>query len=321
MLAHRRKEPIVFNARRLGITSSLVVLVLVPVLVLASVALAATPAKVLGSPRNEIDPTKESGNLAYGLGRAGHPNQFDVYLKKAGTSTRIKVNATGTQAANPNIDIGNTTLGDVLAFAQWSGGDADLKLWDIANGGRRNPPPGVNTNAGEWKPSIDGDHLLFGRGPAHQRYMTKVVLYDLTTNTPTIVDTAPTNGIVFPGIVNGDWATWTECSPSDCRAWRYQISLAAKTEVPSSARLIYTSAIGTDGTVWYVQSGIGCGANVKIRRHALAMAPTTLVDLPPGIDVNINDLDDSVSTRQVFFSRVNCSNVNNWNLYRVPGDG
>ncbi len=289
--------------------------------VLADLAVAATPVKVLRTPRNEIEPTKEAGNLAHGLGRAGHPNQFDLYLKRPISSARIKVNAPGTQAWHSNIDIANAFFGDVLIFSQKGAGDADIKLWDIDAGGRTNPPPGVNTNAGESKPSIDGNHLLFGRGPAKQFYMTKIVLYDLVMNTATVIDTAPANGIVYPGIVNGDWASWTECGRSACRAWRYQISLADRTPVPSNARLIYTSAIGQDGTVWFVQSGIGCGANVKIRRHAVgSLAATTWVDFSPGIDANISDLDDSVASRQVYFSRVNCKNVNNWDLFRVPGD-
>ncbi len=282
---------------------------------------AATPVKVLKTPRNEIDPTAESGHLAYGLGRATNPNRFDAYLKRPGFA-RIKVNASGTQGYEPTLDFANPTFGDALVFTQRGAGDADIKIWDVVSGGRSNPPPGVNTNAGESAPSLDGNYLMFGRGPANQFRMTRVILYDLLTNTPTVIDTAPRNGIVFPGIVNGDWATWTECSPTDCRAWRYDISATNKSEVPSSARLVYTSAIGQDGTVWFVQSGIGCGANVKIRRDEFGPAtpPTTLVDFPPGIDANINDLDDPVASRQVLFSRVNCKNVNNWDLFRVPGD-
>jgi hypothetical protein len=300
--------------------SGLAVALLGFLLLLPIVAIAATPVKILGTARNEIDPSAESGHLAYALGRVGNPNFFDVFLKRPSSSVRIKVNGPGTQGFDPNIDLANPTFGDALVFVQKPAGDADLKIWDIDSGGRSNPPPGVNTNAGEWDPSLDGNYLLFGRGPAHQFYMTRVILYDLLTNMPTEVDTAPMNGIVYPGIVNGDWASWTECSPTDCRAWRYRISTATKTEVPSSARLIYTSSIGQDGTVWYVQSGIGCGANVKIRRHEIGSAPTTWVDFPPGIDANINDVDDTVVTRRVYFSRVNCSNVNNWNLYRVDGD-
>jgi hypothetical protein len=297
--------------------------VVLPILALivafANVALAATPVLVLGTARNEIDPSAEGGYLAYALGRVGKPNRFDAYLKPAGAG-RIKVNATGTQGYHPNLDMGNPTFGDALVFVQRGANGADLKIWDVDSGGRLNPPAGVNTNAGESKPSLDGNFLLFGRGPVNKFYMTRVILFDLAVNTGTVLDVAPTNGIVYPGIVNGDWATWTECSPSDCRAWRYQISTHAKTEVPSSARLIYTSAIGQDGTVWYVQSAIGCGANVKIRRHAIGSAPTTWVDFPDNVDANISDLDDSTATRRVYFSRVHCSNVNNWNLYRVAAD-
>ena len=258
--------------------------------------------------------------LAYVQSRAGHPNKLDVYLKRPALA-RIKVNAAGTQAFHPNLEIGSLTWGDRLVFVQKGSAGDDLKIWDVDAGTRSNPPTGVNTAAYESKPSISENLLLFGRGPQRSGYMTRIILFDLLTNTGTVVDTAPTNGIVYPGIVNGDWASWTECSQSDCRAWRYQISTATKTEIPSTARLIYTSAIGVDGTAWYVQSGLACGANVKIRRHAIGSAPTTLVDFPPGVDANISDLDDSIASRRLYFSRVNCSNVNNWSIYRVAGDG
>lgn len=311
---HRPKETIVSKLRRPGLIVSLIALLLA----LTNIAFAATPVKVLGTPRNEIDPSAEGEYLAYGLGRAGAPNKFDAYLKPTG-APRIKVNAAGTQGYHPNLELGNLSFGDALVFVQRNANGADIKIWDVDSGGRSNPPAGVNTSAGESKPSLDGNHLLFGRGPAKQFYMTRVILFDLTLETTTVLDTAPRNGIVYPGIVNGDWATWTECSPTDCRAWRYEISTESKTEVPSSARLIYTSAIGVDGTVWFVQSGIGCGANVKIRRAPIGSA-STWVDFPPGIDANISDLDDSGPARQVYFSRVVCSNVRNWNLYRVAAD-
>jgi hypothetical protein len=289
-------------------------------LMLADVAVAATPTKVLATSRNEFDGTAEEGYLAYTRSRSGHPGRFDVYLKPPGMA-RIKVNAGGTRAYHPTLDIGNVSLGDALVFVQRSGGDANLKIWDVDSGGRSNPPVGVNSQVAESKPSLDGDHLLFGRGPANRTYIARVILFNLVSKTSLVVDTAPPNGTVYPGTVNGNWATWTECSLSDCRAWRYHIPTADKTEVPSGARLIYTSAIGEDGTVWFVQSGIGCGANVKIRRQEVGAAPTTLVNFRSGIDANISDLDDSVVARRLYFSRVNCSNTSNWNIYRVAGDG
>lgn len=296
---------------------ALVVPILAVTVALANVASAATPVKVLATDRNEIDPSAEGGYLAYALGRRASPNKFDAYLKPPG-APRIKLNVAGTQGYHPNLDLGNPRFGDALVFVQRNANGADIKIWDVDSGGRSNPPAGVNTSAGESKPTLDENFLLFGRGPAKQYYMTRVILFDLTLNTGTVLDTAPTNGIVYPGNVNGDWATWTECSPSDCRAWRYQISTESETEVPSSARLIYTSVIGLDGTVWYVQSAIGCGANVKIRRDAINGPPTTWVDFPDRVDANISDLLEG--TRRVYFSRVRCSNVNNWDLYRVAAD-
>jgi hypothetical protein len=152
--------------------------------------------------------------------------------------------------------------------------------------------------------------------------MTRIVLYDFMLDQSTILDTAPTNGIVFPGTVNGDWASWTECSPSDCRAWRYQISVEAKSEVPTKARLIYTSAVGQDGTVWYLQSGIGCGTNVRLRRHSLVTGTALIVAFPSGVDAGVSDLDDTnPGNRRVYFDRVRCANLENWAIYRVAADG
>ena len=60
---------------------------------------------------------------------------------------------------------------------------------------------------------------------------------------------------------------------------------------------------------------------MKIRRQEVGAAPTTLVDFPPGIDASISDLNDSGAVRRLYFSRVNCSNTSNWNIYRVAADG
>ena len=288
------------------------------VLLSTGVALAAV-VKVLDTPKNEFAGTADDGYFAYTQSRAGKPYKLNVYLQPPGD--RIKVNAAGTIAYYDNIEIGDPTYGDRLVFMQLSGGNRNIKFWDVAAGGRSNPPDGVNTDKVESKPSISGRYLLFGRGPASGGgYMTKVILFDLETGTGTVIDKAPANGIVFPGTVNGDWLSWTECSPSECWAWRHQISTDQTTEVPSSARLVYTSAIGQDGTVWYVQSAIGCGANVKLRRHEIGVGSTTVIDFPDGVDANVSDLDDSVDPRRLYFDRVRCSNVDNWGIYRVTAD-
>ncbi len=290
-------------------------------LLAADVAIAATPTKFLSTPRNEGGGTADDKYKAYYQSRLGTPHKTDAYLKPPG-QPRIKVNADRTIAYYPNLEIGAAADDLRLVFTQESAAETDIKIWDVDAEVRRNPPPGVNTTKVESKPSLSGDKLLFGRGPrTGGGYMTRVILFDLGTATSTVLDTAPVNGIVFPGTVNGDWASWTECSRSACWAWRYEISTETKTEVPSNARLIYTSAVGADGTVWFVQSGIGCGVNVKIRRAPTESAPTTLVDFPDAVDANVSDLDDSGATHRLYFDRVNCSNVNNWAIYHVPADG
>jgi hypothetical protein len=289
--------------------------------VLATVAVAGTAIVVLDTPRNDFMGTAEDGYFAYAQSRVGKPNKTDVWLKAPGEA-RIRVNATGTTGFYPNVEIGDLTYGDRLVFAQRSSGNTDLKIWNVQAGTRQNPPAGINTAAVESKPSLSENHLLFGRGPAAGGgYMTRILLFDLVSAQSSVIDRAPKNGIVFPGTVNGEWASWTECSPTDCRAWRYHIPTDLKSEVPTSARLIYTSAVSRDGVVWYMQSGIGCGVNVKLRRHQTGVGSATLIDLPGGVDANVSDLDDTdLLDLRVLFDRVRCSNLNNWAIWRADAD-
>lgn len=302
-------------------TARALVSTLAAMLLLAGSAIAGTGEPVVNTKRNEHSGTAEDGYLAYAQSRPRKPNKLDVYLKPP-AAPRIKVNAAGSIAFYSNVEIGDATYGDRLVFAQRAAGNTNIKIWDVDASVLRNAPAGVNSQQVESKPSLSGQHLLFGRGPAGGGgYMTRILLYDFVAGQSTVLDTAPRNGIVFPGTVNGDWASWTECSPSDCRAWRYQISLDDKSEVPTSARLIYTSAAGQDGTVWYVQSAIGCGANVKIRRHNPSTGSATIIDFAAGIDANVADLDDTdAGNRLLYFDRVRCSNVRNWAVWRAGAD-
>jgi hypothetical protein len=289
------------------------------VLVSVAAALAAVPSKVLGTPRNEFQGTNEAGYFAYAQSRPGSPNRLDVYLKPAGLP-RWKVNPGGSQAVRPHLDLGNATWGDTLIYTRVAPGDDDIRIYDIDDDVHRAVSGLINDSADQRYATLSGDHILYGRAPANQLFIKRVILFNLMTSNDIVLDVAPTNGLVYPGTVNGDWASWTKCSLSDCSAWRYQISTDIKTEVPSNGRLVFTSAAGEDGTVWYMQSGNGCGVNVKLRRHTPGSRATTHFSFPGGIDANISDLDDSGATRRLYFDRVKCANVNNWDIYRIAAD-
>jgi hypothetical protein len=304
------------RARIVGVTA-----LLTGVMLVSGIAIAGTAVEVLNTPRNDFMGSAEDGYLAFAQSRVGKPNKTDVYLKPPGEA-KFKVNVAGTTAFYPNVEIGDVTHGDRLVFAQRVSGNTNVKIWDVDGGQFVNTPAAINSAAIESKPSISGDHLFFGRGPDEGGgYMTRLFLYDFVADVTQPIARAPRNGIIFPGTVNGDWLSWTQCSPTDCRAFRHQISTDNDQEVPTTGRLVYTSAVGQDGVVWYMQSGIGCGANVKLRRHEVGVGAATIIDFADGIDGNVSDLDDTdPKNRQLYFDRVRCSNLNNWAIWRASPD-
>lgn len=212
----------------------------------------------------------------------------------------IRVNPNHTNASFPSIELGNVYLGDVVVYAQWRDrGQRDLKVFDLAGSTISNPPAGVNTVETESRPSLSGDHLLFGRGPVGGS-LRRVVLFDLASGTSRILDRAP---YVWPGLVNGDWVTYQTCG-SFCIIWRYQISTDNTTQVPTPDRgTSYFPAVDDDGTVYYGVSGRRCGQNVRLMRHVTgANRPSEIRSFPDGVDVFPGD----VFEHNVYFGRYDC---------------
>jgi hypothetical protein len=318
MLTHQpiKEVAIVMIAQRSAITAAVALGVAV---LSAAAALAVVPSKVLGTPKNEFQGTSATGYFAYAQSRSGSPNTLDVYLKPAG-QPRFKVNPGASQAVRPDLDLGNPTWGDTLIYTRVAPGDDNIAIYDIDDGVHRAVSGLINDSADQRYATLSGNHILYGRAPANQLYIKRIILFDIMASSDIVLDVAPTNGLVYPGTVDGDWASWTKCSLSDCSAWRYQISTHTTSEVPSNGRLVYTAAVSTDGTVWYLQSGFGCGVNVKLRRHTPGSPATTLFSFPGGVDANVSDLDETGATRRLYFDRVNCAHLNNWDIYRIAAD-
>lgn len=213
---------------------------------------------------------------------------------------RIRVNRDGTNADLPTIELANPHLGDALLFSQWRrSGDRDIKVYDVAGGGLSNPPPRVNTDVSETRPTLSGDHLLFARGPV-ARPLKRIVLYDLATQTPTILER---DFYVWPGLVNGDWVVYQHCA-HDCSIVRYQISTEQRTNVPTPNRgVTYFPVIDEDGTVYFAVSGRRCGQNVRLMRHVPGAGSSSRIErFPDGIDIFPSD----VFGGEVYFGRLDC---------------
>jgi hypothetical protein len=259
----------------------------------------ATVTKVFGSQRRSEDwSSAATGYLAVNQRRPGNIQNSNVLVVPEG-GVPTKVNPEGSNADYPTIELGNQYFGDVMLYAEWHGdGQRDVRIYDLVAGTFMDPPAGVNTSASESRPSLSGDHLLFGRGKA-DKPSTRAILYDLSSGTSRVIAQAD---YVWVGPVNGDWVVYQTCSRV-CRIDRYQISTGARGRVPTPRALNYFPVIDDDGTVYFGASGRECGSNVRMMRHLLGADTSSVVKkFPDGVDIFPGDVVD----HGVYFGRYNC---------------
>lgn len=254
--------------------------------------------KVFGTSRRSEDwASAGTGFTALNQRKAGTSESNVLFVADGGRAARV--NPEGTIADYPTIEMGNTHLGDVLLFSQWRGrGQGDIKIYDLVSGNFVDAPSGVNTSASENRPSVSGDHLLFGRGPVNKP-STRAVLYDLVSGTSEVIAKAD---YVWVGPVNGDWIVYQVCNRS-CHIYRFQISTGERTTVPVPRKWNYFPIIDDDGTVYFGASGWDCGRNVRLMSHVPGAPSSTVVQrFPDGIDIFPSDVVD----HEIYFGRYNC---------------
>ena len=278
------------------------------VLLSASSALAVTPTSVVSTGAIEWESTRAAGYLAYTQNSVRHPGHFDLWVKPD-AEHRWRTTTDATSGAHPGIDIGNSDLAaDVLVWSKGRRDAWDLAFTDLATGDPIPVPSGINTRRAEREPSLSGDHLLFSRGPrSGSPYADTVVMYDLLTDTSQVLAHSD-RGLVNAGWVSGDYAVWQRCPGSTCSIWRYQISTDTRMKMPAEVPVVYSPAVTSDGTVFYVRSGNACGQHTKIVK-VLADGTTMSIaySFPRGVDgVDLFAYPNLSATVDLYLSRVSC---------------
>jgi hypothetical protein len=289
------------------------------VLLSATGALAVTPTSVVSTRAIEWESTRAVGYLAYTQNSVRHPGHFDLWVKPD-AAHRWRTTTDATSGAHPGIDIGNTHLGDALVWSKGRRGAWDLAFTDLATGDRLAVPAGINTRRAEREPSVSGDHLLFTRGPrSGSPYADTVVLYNLATDTSQVLDHTD-RGLVNAGWVSGDYVVWQKCPRSTCSIWRYQISTDTTIEMPAEVPVVYSPAVTSDGTVFYVRSGNSCGQHTKIVKVLPDItAMSTVYSFPPGVDaVDLFAYPNLSATVDLYLSRVSCRTFD-FDVYVLSG--
>jgi hypothetical protein len=287
--------------------SSLVVIAATLLALSAPAAFAGTaPAPLVNTRAIEWESTQAPGYLAYTQNSTARPRHYDLWVKQDG-SPRWRPTSDTSSAAHPGIELANSHLGDVLVWSKGRHGAWDLAFTDLATHAPRAVPDGINTSRAEREPSISGDHLLFARGPqSGAPYADTVVLYDLATDTPQVLDSTD-RGLVNAGWVSGDYAVWQKCPGTHCSIFRYQISTHETVKLPTDVPVVYSPAVTADGTVFYLRSGYSCGQHTKIVKVTGATDLQTVYSFPDGVDAS--DLfasPNETKTVDVYLSRVPC---------------
>jgi hypothetical protein len=184
-------------------------------------------------------------------------------------------------------------------------------------------PPGLNTSAWEFRPTLSADWILFARNFGRR---TGIYLYDRTLQTSISLASARNyrNGSprITPDDVTEAYATWTRCG-AVCNVYYYNLSTKVTALVPNpSSTHQYTSSVSdTTGDMYFVRSGSGCGVRVKILRwHIGDPLPYTVVaTLPSGYDVSLKTATFNDGTNDnVYLDRVRCAGSFYSDIYDVP---
>ncbi len=295
---------------------------------------AQTPIAVKAQPNpiHEIAEAVSANWFAWSQTSAAHPRSYDVYLqamvggKPSGPITRV--NPAGTQGFAGGIS------GTTLAYQQVTGNGSDIRFYDLVTRQISNPPPGVNSADREYRPTISGTWLLFGRDRGGQR---RELLYNLASRSIRVLQTEPLsypNGLTFlqPGQVNGDYATFAAGVTLYGSVSLYTISTRTLTTVVatqfgSNSCGVRSPAVSSSGTLYFIQlEDVAPGwastqatlFDQTLGSRCVLYTACDLHDFEFGFQVPRVQVYSSGSTDHVFYTRLHLTNGSQ-DIYSVTG--
>jgi hypothetical protein len=243
-----------------------------------------------------------------------------------GDDSSFRVNPKGTGAVTGGID------GSTLIY-EWFSPDrkSDLAMVDLSTRTELDVPDGVNTNTGEFSPSISGSHLLFGRDI---RRGASIVLFDTTSATSEVIysktDTDRRSFFILPIQVNGNYAVWQQATFSRrteqvirADVFLYDIAAATTTRIAKTdpdRPSLYGPSVDQDGVVYFGRSSFACGENAQLVSRQLDGTETVLYEFPTNRDFQFSiAVDNADNTTDVYFDRANCRGADFGDIVKLAG--
>jgi hypothetical protein len=262
------------------------------------------PDSVLDGKTSEIIPAAQGDALIWSQNTSRHPRHFNMFLKEDGSPKR-RINRSGTEAFPGGIS------GDEILYQVVHRGSSDIRMVDLPSRDPIPMPSGVNTGKWEWSPTITEDYFLFGRDTSNH---SAVVLFDRSTGNDKVI--ADGRQFLKPGQIAGDVAAWQRCSRRRCDVFRYDVLTEERTLIPApSGTHQYAPSVGSDGTVYFVRSGNGCGTRLKFVAYPPGGPSTVLTNLPDDREISSTYVDSSGVDPRIYYDRVNCR-TGGWDIWR-----
>jgi hypothetical protein len=294
---------------------------LVPAVTGTSLAAPITPTPILGGSTDQILPDANASFIGWSHNTKAHPRHYNAYVQPlSGGSVKLNTGTSFGWFGGIRPDANEAAFQQTNARQSQSDiRIVDLDVLPLAP----TSPPGLNSKAWEFRPSISASRILFGRILDRR---TLIYVYDRTLQTSIALASARNlrNGSprIFPDDVTETYATWTKCV-TVCNVYFHSLVTNVTTVIPNpnKAHQYNSSVSDTTGDMYFVTSGRGCGVRVKILRwHIGDPLPYTVVAaLPSGYDVALRTATFNDGTNDnVFFDRVRCAGKFYSDIYEVP---
>jgi hypothetical protein len=234
--------------------------------------------------------------LAWSQAPVNRPRRAKVMARHDGD--KFRVNPKGTRAYTGGI------FEDVLIYQQIRNGRSDVMGFNLKTENRFKFG-GPSSDKWELRPTMSENWILFTR---QTRRRFSVLLFNMDNNNTREVDSIATRRgrrSAFSGQVNGNWAVYQTCGRGGCSVFRYNIETDNMIRIPERRSWQYAPSVSSDGDVYFVGSGDGCGTRVELLRRR--NGNTTRIAKIGGKDTLMTYVGEAPGPESdLFFDKVRC---------------
>jgi hypothetical protein len=290
--------------RRLVVAGTLFAFLLV---IQAAYAGTNTPVKTTN--RDEFLGSANAHFFSWTQDRAGHPRARDAWYEPTpvGSGTPVTLNASQDKAFSGQID--PTT--DQIGWQRIHNGKSNVRIYDMLGPANVPLPAGINTSKWEWAPAVYGGQMTFARDGRSSQ--TLYLVTNLTTGHKRAIRTTDYihSYLFLPPRFYGNWIVYGLSTRHGLSVYEYDVTNRTTRRVPNpNNKLYYAPSVDVAGDVYFIRSGNGCGASVRLMKWTPGAGdPVVVYSFPSATDANDTSVyDDGAGTVKIFAAFFDCLN-------------